>query len=55
VLLAERTDSSAVRGSQDAVEAELRAQIHIAIAAGFDLTHLDSHTRTGSAYGEIFQ
>ena len=30
----------------DAVEAELRAQIDMAIAAGFDLTHLDSHMGT---------
>lgn len=30
----------------DAVEVELRAQIDMAIAAGFDVTHLDSHMGT---------
>jgi len=34
----------------DAVEAQLRAQIHMAIAAGFDSTHLDQMC-AGSAYG----
>lgn len=37
---------SARRASQAAVEAELRAQIETALAAGIDATHLDAHMGT---------
>jgi predicted glycoside hydrolase/deacetylase ChbG (UPF0249 family) len=34
------------KASVDAVEAELRAQIEVALAAGIDITHLDAHMGT---------
>ena len=37
---------SARRAAPEAVEAEMRAQIEIALAAGIDVTHLDAHMGT---------
>jgi len=41
-----RRVADARRADPDAVEAELRAQIETALAAGIDVTHLDSHMGT---------